>query len=306
MSSKKVIEIVLDVETTGLDYTKEKMVEFAAVRMENGKIKAEYQTLINPEQHIRKSSIAIHGITEDDVKDAPTEAEVMPKILEFIGDYPIVAHNAIFDYSFINEASKRTTGKEITNPVIDSQMMYKEVYPDVESCGLESMMNKFDVEYSERHRAMADTVGLAKCFPKLKKLYGKKYDWQLKQIDNVEYLFERFLRIQSAVSTMQAELQDLKSVFKLYFERGGAPITSPTGETLVYQHKQGFCYDFNMIKDVLEELGALEKAVKLNNGFIDRLANGRGIDEETKEKIFAARKDLSETKNIQVIKCDKK
>ena len=132
MPAKKVIEIVLDVETTGLDYTKERMVEFAAVRLENGKIKAEYQTLINPEQHIRKSSIAIHGITEEDVKDAPTEAEAMPKILEFIENYPIVAHNAIFDFSFINEASKRTTGKEITNPIIDSQTMYKEVYPDVE------------------------------------------------------------------------------------------------------------------------------------------------------------------------------
>ena len=60
MARKKVIEIVLDTETTGLDYTREKMVEFAAVRLENGKIKDEFQTLINPEQHIRKSSIAIH------------------------------------------------------------------------------------------------------------------------------------------------------------------------------------------------------------------------------------------------------
>jgi len=95
MARKKIIEIVLDTETTGLDYTKEKMVEFAAVRLENGKIKDEFQTLINPEQHIRKSSIAIHGITPEMVEDAPTEAEAMPKILEFIGDYPIVAHNCI-------------------------------------------------------------------------------------------------------------------------------------------------------------------------------------------------------------------
>ena len=65
MARKKVIEIVLDTETTGLDYTREKMVEFAALRLENGKIKDEFQTLINPEQHIRKSSIAIHGITPD-------------------------------------------------------------------------------------------------------------------------------------------------------------------------------------------------------------------------------------------------
>ena len=127
MTRKKVIEIVLDTETTGLDYTKEKMVEFAAVRLENGKIKDEFQTLINPQQHIRKSSIAIHGITQDMVADAPTEAEIMPKILEFIGDYPIVAHNAVFDWMFINEASLRTTGKEISNTRIDSQQMFKEV-----------------------------------------------------------------------------------------------------------------------------------------------------------------------------------
>ncbi len=96
MARKKVIEIVLDTETTGLDYSREKMVEFAALRLENGKIKDEFQTLINPEQHIRKSSYAIHGISQEMVADAPTEAEAIPQILEFIGDYPIVAHNAIF------------------------------------------------------------------------------------------------------------------------------------------------------------------------------------------------------------------
>lgn len=305
MPAKKIIEIVLDVETTGLDYTKEKMIEFAALRLENNKIKAEYQTLINPRQHIRKSSMAVHGITEDMVKDAPTEEEAMPGILEFIGDYPIVAHNAIFDYSFINEAAKRTRGEGIKNPMIDSQQMFKEVYPDLESCGLEALMKKFHVEFSERHRAMADTVGLAESYPLLKKLYKKKYAWQMKQLENVEYLFERFLRIQGAVSTMQAELQDLKSIFKLYFEQGGEPIVATTGETLLYQHKQGFNYDFSLIKDTLEEIGALEKAVKLNSGFIDRLVNGKGLDDDIKDKLRSARIDISTTKNIQVLKCDK-
>ena len=120
MARKKIIEIVLDTETTGLDFTKERIIEFAAVRLENGKIKDEFQTLINPQQHIRKSSIAIHGITEDMVKDAPTEAEIMPKIIEFIGDYPIVAHNAIFDYQFLNEASLRCFNKPLENARIDS------------------------------------------------------------------------------------------------------------------------------------------------------------------------------------------
>ena len=302
MARKKIIEIVLDTETTGLDYTKEKMVEFAAVRLENGKIKDEFQTLINPEQHIRKSSIAIHGITQEMVEDAPTESEVMPKIIEFIGDYPIVAHNAIFDYSFLNEASKRVLGKELENPRVDSQQMFKEIYPDLESHGLEALTEKFNVELVNHHRAMADTMGLALAYPKLKKLYTQKYDWESKQLDNIEYLFERFLRIQNTVNTLQSELQDLKSVFKLYFEEGGEPITSQSGDILTYNSKQSFGYDFNQIKDVLEEVGALEKAVKINTGFIDRLVCGHSLDDEKREIIKNARQELTETRNIQIIR----
>lgn len=302
MARKKVIEIVLDTETTGLDYTREKMVEFAALRLENGKIKDEFQTLINPQQHIRKSSIAIHGITAEMVADAPTEAEVMPKILEFIGDYPIVAHNAIFDYTFINEASKRVTGSEIKNERIDTQQMFKEVYPELDAHGLNALTEKFKVELKDHHRAMGDTMGLALAYPKLKKLYLQKYDWENKQLENVEYLFERFLRIQQTVTTLQSELQDLKSIFKLYFDLGGSSITSQEGDLLLYNSKQSFGYDFEQIKPVLEEIGALERATKLNTGFVDRLVNGHSLDEEKREIIKNARHELTETRNIQVIK----
>ncbi|RAI14815.1 MAG: hypothetical protein DKM22_07230 [Candidatus Melainabacteria bacterium] len=305
MVRKKIIEIVLDTETTGLDYTRERMVEFAALRLENGKIKDEFQTLINPEQHIRKSSIAIHGITEDMVKDAPTEAEIMPKILEFIGDYPIVGHNVIFDFSFINEASLRVFKKGITNEKIDSQQMFKEIAPDLESHGLSALTERFKVDLTNHHRAMADAMGLALAYPKLKKLYLQKYDWQCKQIENIDYLFERYLRIQQSVVTQQSELQDLRSIFKLYFELGGKPIESTTGEKLVYQSKQTFSYDFDKIKDILNEIGALRKAVKLNTAFVDRLVSGHALDEEKREIIKDARQEITETKNIQVIKVGK-
>lgn len=306
MSKKKVIEIVLDTETTGLDYTREKIIEFAAVRLENGKIKDEFQTLINPQQHIRKSSMAIHGITEDMVKDAPTEEEVLPQILEFIGDYPIVAHNAIFDYSFLNEASLRVCSKELTNPRIDSQQMFKEVYPDLISHGLEALTRKFNIEFNKHHRAMADTMGLALAYPQLKKLYFQRFDWQEKQLDNIEYLFERYLRIQQSVLAMQSELQDLRSVFKMHFDLGGAPVYSQSGEMLVYQSRQSFGYDFIQIKDILEEIGALEKAVKLNTGFVDRLVGGQSLDEEKRTTIKDARQELSETRNIQIIKAERR
>ena len=302
MARKKVIEIVLDTETTGLDYTREKMVEFAAVRLENGKIKDEFQTLINPQQHIRKSSIAIHGITPEMVEDAPTEEEAMPKIMEFIGEYPIVAHNAIFDYSFINEASKRVFGKEIQNERIDTQQMFKEIYPDLDAHGLNALTDKFKVELTNHHRAMGDTMGLALAYPKLKKLYLQKYDWENKQLENVDYLLERYLRIQQTITTLQSELQDLKSVFKLYFELGGKPITSEEGDMLVYNSKQTFGYDFETIKPILDEIGALGKATRLNTSFVDRLVNGHSLDDEKREIIKNARQDLTETRNVQVIK----
>lgn len=305
MSRKKVIEIVLDIETTGLDYKRERMVEFAAIRLENGVIKDSFETLINPQQHIRKSSIAIHGITEEMVKEAPKEEEIIDKILDFISDYPIVAHNVIFDYSFINEASLRHKGKPIENQRIDTQYLFREVFPDEDSPNLDNVASRFNIQVENRHRAMGDTKVLAYVYPKLKKLFDKKYDWQLKQLKNVPYLFERYLRISQSISVLQSELLDLKSIFKLYFEKNGEPIEASTGELLTYHSKQSFAYDLSMIKDSLEELGALNKALKVNNGFVDRLVSSLGQNEELQDKFINARLDFSETRNVQIIKPSK-
>ena len=128
----------------------------------------------------------------------------------------------------------------------------------------------------------------------------------MKQLENVDYLFERYLRIQQSVMAMQSELQDLRSVFKLHFETGGKPVQSLSGETLIYQSKQSFGYEFSKIKKVLSEVGALEKAVKLNTGFIDRLVGGLSLEEEKRNIIKDARQEVSETRNIQIIKPDKR
>jgi len=304
--AKKEIEVVIDVETTGLDYTREKIIEFAGVKLVNGKITDTFETLINPHQHIRKSSQAIHGISEDDLKDAPEEEKIYPEIFDFIGDATIVAHNAIFDFSFLNKTSKRLYDKPLENNYIDTQMMFKEVYPQIESCGLDNLVTIFQASNTQRHRAMGDAMALALCYPKLKKMYFQKYNWQLSQIDNVEYLFERYLRLQNAISIMQSEIQDLKSIFKIYFERGGKDITSNTGEVMTYNHKKTFHYDFAQIKDTLEELGALTKAVKLNNAFVDRLVAGNSISDEIKDKIKSARVEITENKTFGIIKPEHK
>ena len=232
----------------------------------------------------------------------PTEAEAVPKIMEFIGDYPIVAHNAIFDYSFLNEASKRVFGKEIENPRIDSQQMFREVFPDLDSHGLDALSKKFSVDLVNHHRAMADTMALALSYPKLKKLFNQKYDWEMKQLENVEYLFERYLRIQSAIQVLQSELLDLKSVFKVYFENGGEDVVASSGETLVYTSKSGYTYDFDKIRPCIDDIAGISKAVKLNAGVIDRMISGKSLENDIKEKLKEARTGFSENRIVNVIK----
>ena len=299
---KKETYIVLDVETTGLDVYKERMIEFAAVKLVGNKITDSFETLINPEQPIRYSSYLIHNISQEMVEDAPKLPEIMPKIIDFIGDYPIVGHNVIFDYSFINQASKIVYGKEITNRTIDSQALFKEVFPDEPSHGLEALMNRMGVEYSTRHRAMADAEGLAKSFPKLIKLYEQRYNWQLSQIDKVPYLFERYLRIQNAIQVMQSELLDLKSVFKVYFEKGGEDVVASTGETLVYTSKSGYTYDFDKIRPCIDDIAGISKIVKVNSGLLDRMLSSKTLEKEVKEKLREARTGYSENRSVNVIK----
>ena len=299
---KKQTYIVLDVETTGLDVYKERMIEFAAVKLVGNKITDRFETLINPEQPIRYSSYLIHNISQEMVEDAPKLPEIMPKILDFIGDYPIVGHNVIFDFNFINHASKLVYGKEITNRTIDSQALFKEVFPDEVSHGLEALMQRMNVEYSTRHRAMADTEGLAKSFPKLMKLYEQRFNWQLSQCDKVPYLFERYLRIQSAIQVLQSELLDLKSVFKVYFENGGEDVVASSGETLVYTSKSGYTYDFDKIRPCIDDIAGISKAVKLNAGVIDRMISGKSLENDIKEKLKEARTGFSENRIVNVIK----
>lgn len=299
---KKETYIVLDVETTGLDVYKERMIEFAAVKLVGGKITDTFETLINPEQPIRYSSYLIHNISQEMVEDAPKLPEIMPKILDFIGDYPIVGHNVVFDYNFINHASKIVYGKEIANRTIDSQALFKEVFPDEVSHGLEALMNRMGVEYSTRHRAMADAEGLAKSFPKLVKLYEQRFNWQLSQIDKVPYLFERYLRIQNAIQVMQAELLDIKSVFKVYFEKGGEDVVASTGETLVYTSKAGYTYDFDKIRPCIDDIAGISKIVKVNSGLLDRMISGKTLEKEVKEKLKEARTGYSENRTVNVLK----
>lgn len=294
--------IVLDLETTGLDHRTERILEIGAVRLVDGEIVETMDSLVNPEIPIRQSSFNVHGISEEMVKDAPTIDQIMPKLLEFLGDLPFVAHNAIFDYSFLNEASKRLYDKRLPNLRIDSYEMFKTVFPDEPSHGLTALLTKFGFSQDVKHRALDDARNLALVFPQLLGLYEQQMAWQLSQLTNIPYLTERYLRLQKTIQMLQAEMSDLREIFKLYFQQGGKPLLASTGELMVSSYRRNYEYNDAALRKIIEGAGLGNQAFRVNTRVVDRLIENPEIDEDVREAIKDARTQISETRLISFIK----
>jgi DNA polymerase III epsilon subunit family exonuclease len=294
--------IVLDTETTGLDHKTEKLIEIAAVKMINGEVVETYTSLVNPQKPIRHSSFLIHNISEEMVKDAPPIDEVLPGFLEFVGEYSYVAHNAIFDYSFINEATKAVYGKRFLNNRIDTFEMYRAVFPDELSHGLNALLRRFGFDEDVIHRALDDAMCLAKVYPRLRELYEQKFDWQLSQLKNVNYLVERYLRMQKASQSLQAEMSDLKDVFKLHFQNGGGAVEASSGDVMVFNYRRSYSYDEKRIWDIAIRAGVYENIFKLNPRALDKLLDKSDLSAEFKEELRECRLSMHESRGINFLK----
>ncbi len=294
--------IVLDTETTGLDHKTEKLIEIAAVKIEGGEIAETFSSLVNPQKPIRYSSFLIHNISEEMVKDAPPIDEVLPQFLEFMGDHAYVAHNAIFDYSFINEATKSVYGKRFANNRIDTFEMYRTVFPDESSHGLNALLRRFGYNEEVIHRALDDAMCLAKVYPKLRELYEQKFEWQLSQLKNVPYLVERYLRMQRASQALQAEMADLKDIFKLHFQNGGGTVEASTGEVMVFNYRRSYSYNEKRIWEVAKQADVCERIFKLNPRALDKLVDNADLDETVKEEFRECRLSMYESRGINFLK----
>jgi DNA polymerase III epsilon subunit family exonuclease len=294
--------IVLDLETTGLDHRSERIIEIGAVRMEDSQVVETFETLVNPEVPIRHSSFNVHGISEEMVQDAPKIEEVLPKILEFMGDTPFIAHSAIFDYSFLNEACKRMYEKRLPNLRIDTFEIFRAVFPEEPSHGLSALLNKFGFEPDVKHRALDDAMNLAKVFPPLLALYEQQMAWQFSQLSNIPYLIERYLRLQKSVQMLQAEMNDLRDVFKLYFQEGGKPVLTTSGDLMVSSYRRNYEYNEEALRKIIQMAGVENQAYKINLRVVDRLIDNANTDDDIRIALKEARVQMSENRQISFIK----
>ena len=150
---------IFDIETTGMDPVHDRIVELAAVRVKCDGELEHFSTLINPGRHIPSRSTAIHNITDDMVKDAPFFEDIADDFHSFIKDSILVAHNAKFDLSFIQESFFRGGFPVWEGKTLDSLRLVRNTHPGLPSYRLQSLREYFGLTSSpgmNPHRAAAD------------------------------------------------------------------------------------------------------------------------------------------------------
>lgn len=156
--------VALDLETTGLNPESDKIIEIAAIKYINFNISDTLHTLINPKIEIPNYITSINGISNDMVKSKPTIEQVFPKLIKFIEDLPIVAHNAGFDGKFIKYSSFYLYNEDIINNIfIDTVKIAKKLYPQLPNHKLETIKNFYGLNLKS-HRAYDDTLVAAKIY----------------------------------------------------------------------------------------------------------------------------------------------
>ena len=164
---------VLDLETTGISITTEKITEVGIMKVKNGEVIDEFEIFVNPEKPIPQRVVEVTNITDEMVKDAEKIDKVFPKILEFVGDSIIVAHNASFDVGFLKHNAK-LLGYEFNNTYIDTLPLAKDLFPDLKKYKLGKIADSLGIEVDVAHRALADVDTTVKVFNvMLKKLKDK-------------------------------------------------------------------------------------------------------------------------------------
>lgn len=165
--------VAFDLETTGIQPEMDAIVEIGAVRFIDGLPQAPFSALVNPQRKIPPDAIAIHGISDAEVADKPPIRDHMAPLAEYCGDLPMVAHNARFDFKFLEAAIKREKTKAPTGILLDTYSLSKKVFPGLLNYRLETLTKHFDFPNTVFHRAYEDAEYCGKIFLRILEMLEK-------------------------------------------------------------------------------------------------------------------------------------
>lgn len=214
--------IAFDLETTGLSCYYDHIIEFGAVKIKNQTVIDSKQMFIRPPVPIPTYISQKTNITNAMVKNAKSFADSIDEILDFIGNGVLVAHNASFDYHFLNEELKRIGRKPLKNVVIDTLDLSRAVLRERKAYRLGNISRNYHVAYDEEsaHRADYDAEALAGVFMALisdaRKKYGVQTIHDLQEKTQDDYIFSKVRRTHICVLAKNKE--GLKDLYKLVTE----------------------------------------------------------------------------------------
>jgi len=170
---------VIDVETTGLSPKVERLTEIAIVIFENGHIVDEYSSLINPEKSIPYHITQLTGINNQMVQNAPFFYEIAKKIVELTESCTFVAHNASFDYRFI-QAEFARYGYDYQRKIVDTVKLARKMMPGFSSYGLGNLCNQLGIKIENRHRALGDALATVEVLKRILNIESNGQDVTVK------------------------------------------------------------------------------------------------------------------------------
>src|SRR5437016_2370238 len=164
-------EIVLDTETTGLDPLQgHRLIEIGCIELVNGIPSGQYfHRHVNPEREVPSEAVAVHGLSIDFLSDKPRFAEIAEELVGFLGDAPLVAHNALFDLGFLNAELERTGKKTLGRErLVDTLLLARRKHPAGPN-RLDDLCTRYGIDNSRRskHGALLDAELLAEVYVEL-------------------------------------------------------------------------------------------------------------------------------------------
>ena len=154
--------ICIDLETTGLNPKRDRIIEIGAVKVRNGQISATFQQLIDPKQQLEERVEILTGISSKELAGQPTIQEVLPALKEFLEEDVLLGHRVLFDYSFLKRAFINEKFS-FERKGIDTLKLARQFVSDCESKKLESLCQHYDIKH-QAHRALGDALATVELY----------------------------------------------------------------------------------------------------------------------------------------------